>query len=416
MSRILNFGSCNLDYVYSLDHIVAAGETEASDTLGIFPGGKGLNQSIAAARAGAEVYHAGCIGEDGMLLQSVLRGNGVDVSLLRISEGRSGHAMIQVAESGENSIVLYQGANVTFTREQIDVFLEGFGEGDILLVQNETNLVCYAVEKAYEKGMAVVLTPSPINGEIRKIDFSKLTYLILNEVEAKAISGTDDTDAALLYFGSRYPKLRVVMTLGKKGCIYRDTERSLFHPSFTVEAVDTTGAGDTFVGYFITAVSEGLEVEAALRIASAASALAVSQKGAATSVPRRREVEAALPALKPREENVGYDVLRQKILRYFELNLSSARLDGLASELGYSAVYTGATVKKLLGKTFSEILTERRCEAAAEMLRSTDMSVEQIISCVGYENESFFRSKFKKKYKKTPAEYRRLVKGRKIIN
>ena len=298
MAKILNFGSCNLDYVYSLNHIVTAGETQASTALRIFPGGKGLNQSIAAARAGARVYHAGCIGEDGSLLQSVLRGSGVDVSFLRMSAERSGHAIIQVAGNGENSIVLYQGANVSFTKEQIDGFLDGFGKGDILLVQNETNLVDYAVDRAYEKGLAVALTPSPFNENVKKIDLSKLSYLLLNEIEIKELSGVQDTEAALISLLSRYPSLKIMLTLGSRGCIYRDAEQNLFHPAFSVKAVDTTGAGDTFAGYFITGISEGMSCASAMRLASAAAALAVSEKGAATSIPRRIAVEDALETLK----------------------------------------------------------------------------------------------------------------------
>ena len=416
MAKILNFGSCNLDYVYSLDHIVAAGETEASSGLQIFPGGKGLNQSIAAARAGAKVYHAGAIGEDGTLLQSVLRGSGVDVSFLRVSEGRSGHAIIQVAKSGENSIVLYQGANVSFTKEQIDSFLDGFGKGDILLVQNETNLVHYAVDKAYEKGLTVALTPSPFNENVKKIDLSKLSYLLLNEIEIKELSGATDTEAAIVSLLNKYPRLRIMLTLGSKGCTYRDAHQSLFHPAFSVKAVDTTGAGDTFAGYFITGISEGMSSASAMRLASAAAALAVSEKGAATSIPRRNAVEEALATLRINESDTKLDVITEKVRSYIELHYADATLMGLSAELGYSAVYAGEVAKRVLGTTFTSAIKKKRCEVARTLLSDTDLPIADIICDVGYENESYFRKSFKTLYGKTPGEYRRLVKGLKILN
>ena len=415
MSRILNFGSCNLDYVYTLDHIVTAGETEASTGLSIFPGGKGLNQSIAAARAGAKVYHAGCIGEDGLLLQSVLRGSGVDVSFLRISEGRSGHAIIQVAGSGENSIVLYQGANVSFTEEQIDGFLESFGKDDILLVQNETNLVSYAVDKAYEKGMTVALTPSPFNENIKSIDLSKLSYLLLNEIEIMELSGATDTEAAVISLLNKYPNLKIMLTLGSRGCTYRDTELSLFHPAFSVKAVDTTGAGDTFAGYFITGISEGMTCADAMRLASAAAALAVSEKGAATSIPRRRDVTEALSTLKVNENAKKQDAVSDAVHSYIDLHYACASIAGLAAHLGYSEAYAGEVAKRVLGTTFTSALKEKRCEVARTLLSDTDMPISDIICDVGYENESYFRKSFKTLYGKTPGEYRRLVKGLKII-
>ena len=415
MAKILNFGSCNLDYVYSLDHIVTVGETEASIGLQIFPGGKGLNQSIAVARAGAKVYHAGAIGEDGMLLQSILRGSGVDVSFLRVSEGRSGHAIIQVAENGENSIVLHQGANVSFTKEQIDCFLEGFGVGDVMLVQNETNLVDYAVDKAYEKGMTVVLTPSPFNENIKKIDISKLSYLLLNEIEIKELSGVQDTEAAVIALLNKYPNLRIMLTLGSKGCIYRDVQQSLFHPAFSVKAVDTTGAGDTFAGYFITGISEGMSSASAMRLASAAAALAVSKKGAATSIPMRNAVEEALSTLRISDRDTKLDVITEKVCSYIELRYADATLKELSAELGYSEVYAGEVVKRVLGTTFTSAIKKKRCEVARTLLSDTDLPISDIICEVGYENESYFRKSFKTLYGKTPGEYRRLVKGLKYL-
>ena len=195
--KILNFGSCNIDYVYSMDHIVLVGETQTTQKMEIFPGGKGLNQSIALARAGAETYHAGCVGNDGDMLLDVLRESGVHTEYVKQVDEKNGHAIIQVSRLGENSIFLHPGSNALVTKEWVDAVLEHFSEGDILLLQNEINLIDYIVEKAHERKMTVMLNPSPMNEEIQKIDFHKLSYIVLNEVEAKDISGCDEPEDAI---------------------------------------------------------------------------------------------------------------------------------------------------------------------------------------------------------------------------
>ena len=180
--KILNFGSLNIDYVYSLDHIVMAGETISSKGLNIFPGGKGLNQSVALARAGAQVYHAGCVGKDGQLLIDTLSGDGVDMTYLKVVDEKSGHAIIQVSGDGENSIVLYAGANNMISCEQVDDVLSGFSAGDILVLQNEINNLEYIIDKAYEIGMQIIFNCAPIKENVVALDFSKISCVILNEV------------------------------------------------------------------------------------------------------------------------------------------------------------------------------------------------------------------------------------------
>lgn len=288
--RLLNFGSCNLDFVYSLDHIVAPGETEASDAMQIFAGGKGLNQSIAAAKAGMEVFHAGCVGEDAQMLTDILTESGVDIRYLRRVEEKNGHAIIQVTGEGENSILLYPGSNVRITEEQIDTVLKAFGPEDILLLQNEINLVDRIVEKAYERGIRVVLNPSPFNAAIHKVDLNRIYCLILNEVEAKGFCGTENARDALAYFETRYPDLCIMLTLGKQGCVYMERGKRLRQEAFRVTAVDTTAAGDTFTGYFLAGLAGGMETTEVLKMACAASAIAVTRSGAAPSIPTAAEV------------------------------------------------------------------------------------------------------------------------------
>lgn len=297
--KILNFGSCNLDYVYALNHIVAPGETESSQGMQIFPGGKGLNQSIAATKAGVEVYHAGCVGEDGGLLLEVLRESGVNTQYLRTVSGKNGHAIIQVTKDGENSIVLYTGSNGMITEELIDSVLENFSAGDILLLQNEINLVPLIAEKAYKKGMFTVFNPSPYNENIEKVDLGLISCLILNEVEGKGFSEEEEPSKMLAFFRKHYPHLKVMLTLGKKGCVYAEGSTQTTHRAYTVQAVDTTAAGDTFTGYFAAGLAKQLPMEQILQMASAASAISVTRNGAAQSVPYMSEVMAFL---KDREE------------------------------------------------------------------------------------------------------------------
>lgn len=292
--KIINFGSCNVDYVYSLDHIVQEGETETGDSLEVFCGGKGLNQSIAAARAGASVCHVGLIGEDGAFLREEMAKSGVDTALVKTVEGKNGHAIIQLSKNGENAIFLYPGSNEKLTEDDIDSALSHFREGDLVLLQNETNLVDRIVEKAASRGLQVMLNPSPFNEKIRGIDFSKLSYLILNEVEAAAFSGSEDPEESLRYFRSSYPCLKLVLTLGSRGSLYWDGQATLSQPIYRVSVVDTTAAGDTFTGYFAAGLAAGKDAACILREASAAAALAVSRKGAAPSIPKKDEVAAFL--------------------------------------------------------------------------------------------------------------------------
>lgn len=296
--RILNFGSCNIDYVYSLEHIVVPGETLSASKREVFPGGKGLNQSVAAARAGAEVYHAGVIGNDGAMLREVLESSGADTRYLETADQPNGHAVIQVASNAQNSIFLYEGTNGMVTEAMIDRVLAFFGEGDILLLQNEISNVPYLIRKGHEKGMTVVFNPAPFDESLRSLELDRVDYLILNEVEASGFFGSQEVPG-ILAAAAKWPGLHLLVTLGKDGCVYTDGKTRHACPAFRVEAVDTTAAGDTFAGYFVAMLAAGKTVAEAMRIGCAASALAVSAMGAAPSIPTLDRVEAALKTLKP---------------------------------------------------------------------------------------------------------------------
>ncbi|WP_054742037.1 ribokinase [Cellulosilyticum ruminicola] len=290
--RILNFGSLNYDYVYSLPHIVTLGETIASTKMEIFCGGKGLNQSIALAKAGANVYHAGMVGEDGQELCSVLAENGVDIQHVKQIDGKSGHAIIQVEESGQNSIVLFGGSNRRITKDYIDAILSQFEKGDYLLLQNEVNLVDYLIEQAYEKGLKIILNPSPYDQQLEKCDFNKIDTFLLNEVEGYQVTGKTEPEEILNEMLKKYPKASVVLTLGDKGARYGQSEKRYRQSSFKVDVVDTTAAGDTFTGFYLAEIMRGHEVQEALELAAKASAIAVGRAGAANSIPKLEELEA----------------------------------------------------------------------------------------------------------------------------
>ena len=289
--KVLNFGSLNIDYVYSVDHFVRAGETLASDRLELFSGGKGLNQSVAFARAGADIYHAGCVGKDGAMLTDVLKSNNVDTKLIRVTEETStGHAIIQVTKKGENCILLFGGANLTVDRDFVDRVIADFDTGDLLMLQNEINDLGYIIEQAHKKGLQIALNPSPFNEKINALDLSLIDWLIVNETEGKDITGKEEPSDILDSLLSSYPAMKVILTLGSDGSMYADTNTRVSHGIFKAKVVDTTAAGDTFTGYFFTSVTKGIAPAEALRIASAASAIAVSRKGASPSIPSLDEV------------------------------------------------------------------------------------------------------------------------------
>lgn len=291
--KILNFGSLNYDYVYSVDHIVEPGETLNSVKMETFCGGKGLNQSIALARAGIKVYHAGIVGADGETLINICKENGVDISNIEKSEGKSGHTIIQVEEKGQNCILLFGGSNRCFTKKFINTVLSSFEKGDIVLLQNEINLVDYIIEKSYKKGMKIILNPSPFDSALKQCDLSKVSIFLVNEIEGEQITGERDANKILSAMLNKYPNAKIVLTLGSKGAIYKDKEQEYYQKPYKVDAVDTTGAGDTFTGYFISSLINNITVNKALDMASKAAAISVSREGATTSIPFMKEVVEA---------------------------------------------------------------------------------------------------------------------------
>lgn len=295
--RTLVFGSLNIDYVYQMDHIVRPGETESSVRMEKHAGGKGLNQAVALAKAGAETYFAGCIGTDGAFLKEVLERYGVRTQHLIRREMANGNAIIQVDARGQNSIVLYGGSNQAVTPEQIDETLAAFGKGDLLLMQNEISGGRYLMEKAHEKGMTVAVNPSPISEELMTWPLDLAEYLILNETEGEALTGTPDVARMITVFQKRFPRTNVVLTLGGKGAYSIENGSAVFGKAYRVPVVDTTAAGDTFTGFYLMERSRGGDPLTCLRQAACASAIAIGIPGAAESIPDLARVRRELPTM-----------------------------------------------------------------------------------------------------------------------
>lgn len=401
--KILNFGSCNIDYVYSLDHIVTAGETVPALDMHRFVGGKGLNQSVALANAKANVYHAGCVGNDGKILKDFMLNAGVDLTYLKTADAATGQAIIQVDKSGENSIVIFAGANHLISEEYIDSVLSNFEAGDFLLLQNEINNTDYIINLASQIGMKIFFNPAPFTEDVRSLALEKLYCLIVNETEAAALCQKDGIDGFADFLKATLPKTHAVMTLGKSGSVYIQNGKRTYQNAFSVKAVDTTAAGDTFVGYFIAELSRGKSPEDALNTASKASAISVSRHGAAPSIPTLKEVEASTLTS---AGDSKVKTVKSKILDYINTEYRQASLSELAKILGYSEAYTTRLVKKQVGKSFSELLCKKRCDEAAALLKNTDIPIKEIIARTGYSNEGFFRRNFYLLYGQSPAKYR----------
>ncbi|MDU5341940.1 ribokinase [Anaerococcus vaginalis] len=289
--KILNFGSLNIDIFFRVENIVKPGETISAKSIEKRPGGKGLNQSVALSKSFENVYHAGSVGDDGIFLVDYLKSENINTKYIKKSDKLTGNAIIQVDDKGENSIVLYKGANFDNDKKFIDEVLNDFSKDDILLLQNEISSMKYLIDKAYEKGMKIVLNPSPITDEIKEFDFNKIDLLLVNEIEAKDIANKDNIDESINYFMATYPNINLIVTLGSKGSIFVNKNEKIKQEGIKVESVDSTGAGDTFTGFFVSYFYQGKNVRDCLKFASLASALSVTKSGASISIPSLCDVK-----------------------------------------------------------------------------------------------------------------------------
>ena len=291
--KALCFGSLNIDDVYKVPHFVSRGETLAASDCRRFCGGKGLNQAVALARAGMDTWMAGAIGTDGAFLVEELRASGVDTRFVKTIDCPTGHAVIQNTPDGDNCILLFGGANRCITTEYAAQVLSAFTPGDLLLLQNEISSLPEIISLAREKGLRIALNPSPMEPALLAALMGQVDYLLLNRLEAEQIlrSSCAEPMQLLRALACAYPGVSIVLTLGEGGALFFDGEKIYSQNAFPVPAVDTTGAGDTFTGFFLASLLRSGAAQDALRLASAAAAIAVTRPGASPSIPSRKEVK-----------------------------------------------------------------------------------------------------------------------------
>ncbi len=293
--KICVFGSVNRDLVYQVPHLPVRSETLMSSHYQENFGGKGFNQGLAVARAGVQMYFAGKIGTDGKSLFEVLSGvpEMNTAHLLIDPEVPTGNAMMAVCPDGTNTSILYGGANAAVTEADIDAVLSDFSAGDILVTQNETAHLPYLLRACHEKGIRVALTPAPFyDWLIGMPELSYAHWLLLNDFEGEKLSGVKDSpENTVRRLREMLPETTIIMTLGAEGSLYFDGNELIRQQAYRVKAIDSTGAGDTFAGYFISGIARGLSVKESLDLGSRASAICVTRLGAVPSIPRLSEVE-----------------------------------------------------------------------------------------------------------------------------
>lgn len=281
---IWNLGSINIDHVYRLAHLPRPGETLAAGDYSQGLGGKGANQSVAAAQAGADTHHLGAMGTgDDWVIDRLTKRGVVTTDILRIKGQATGHAVILLDRTAENAIIVHPGANRAFTPDMLAGPLSEIRSGDTLLIQNETGCQVEAAEAARKAGARVIYSAAPFDiAAVRRI-LAHVTILAVNTGEAEALFAELPGDL---------PVEGLLITHGGKGAEYRDLTTGAVHrqAAFRVDPVDTTGAGDTFAGYFAASLDRGDAIPQALRLAAAAAALKVTRPGAGEAIPSLAEV------------------------------------------------------------------------------------------------------------------------------
>jgi len=291
--RVCNFGSINVDHVYAVDHFVRPGETLNSTSYRMFAGGKGYNQSVALARSGVRVWHAGRIGDDHAWLIDHMQHCGVDTSGIKRSQTPTGHAVIQVVPSGENAIFLNGGANLEITPAAAEEVITRFSPGDYLLIQNEISSISEIIALGHSRNMTVVFNPAPMDETVLSYPLDLVDIFIVNAIEGEQLSQQKKPQDIIACMKNMFPRAATVLTLGENGAIYADSRQFIREAAYRVSPVDTTAAGDTFIGFFLGSLMQGKPFRNALARASKAAALCITRPGAADSIPSLEEVKTA---------------------------------------------------------------------------------------------------------------------------
>lgn len=300
-ANVVVVGSLNMDLIVRAPRLPIGGETLAGHGFSTAAGGKGANQAVAAARLGARVAMVGCVGDDayGSELRNGLLADGIDCSGVEVVVGvPTGIASILVDDAGQNAIVIIAGGNGEMSPERMERHEALLAKAEVVIAQLEVPAATVeaTLARAHALGRTVILNPAPAHGPLPAHWYGLVDYLIPNESEAALLTGlpVDSPETALraaqrlLEAGAR----RVLITLGRQGVLYADAERHLHVPVAPVVAVDTTAAGDTFVGGFAAGLAEGMRLEAAIALGQQAAALAVTRPGAQPSIPHRHELPA----------------------------------------------------------------------------------------------------------------------------
>ena len=286
---LFNLGSINADFVYSVPHIPAPGETLSSTGRKVYLGGKGANMSVAAARAGSSVFHIGAVGHDGRWAVERLANYGVNTDHIAEIEVETAQAIIAVDSAGENAIILHPGANHAIDEDIVAPALERAKPGDWLVTQNETNAQKTTLERGKARGMKIAYAAAPFSAQAVKDVLPLLDFLILNRVEADQLFQATDQHPDELGVSD------VIVTEGGDGATWYGENGAVKIVPVPVKPVDTTGAGDTFTGYVLAGLDLGLPMEEALSLASRAGALMVTRHGTADVIPTLAEVRAFQP-------------------------------------------------------------------------------------------------------------------------
>lgn len=286
---ILNIGSVNIDHVYRITTHPTPGETVMDKGYQRGLGGKGANMSLAASAGGARVLHAGAIGTDGDWCRARIKAAGIDVTHLSVlPDHATGHGVISVDDQGENAIIVHSGANRALTVELIDRAIAQMIPGDWLLLQNETNLVPHAAKTARSAGLTIAYAAAPFDPAAAEQMIGLADLIAVNEIEAGQLAAHLGSEIASIDVAEK------LVTLGSRGAVVHHPDGETRTDAFKVEPVDTTGAGDTFFGFYLAGLDQGLPRDVSLRRAAAAAAIQVTRPGAGDAIPTLNEVEALI--------------------------------------------------------------------------------------------------------------------------
>jgi ribokinase len=288
--RIINFGSLIVDYVYTVPRFTRSSESLQANSCTLCIGGKGLNQSIAAARAGALVLHAGFIGDDGAPLKKCLENNGIDTRFIQSIAGPSGHSISQVTPFGERAMLSLHAANHEYTPWYIDSVLAEAQKKDLILIQNETNAIPYIMRQAKAHNLSLIFHVAPSSIQVNDYPLETVSVFILNEKAGQALTGQTTPETISTALRCRFPNAEIILNFGEKGIYYCDPSRSLFFPTPKTTPKDSSATEDTFTGYYIALKREGHPLEECLQLAIYASSLCLSSLGGVSSIPQRHEL------------------------------------------------------------------------------------------------------------------------------